>query len=145
MVSYTKYLSDLMVLKLVKEEWRKEEERGSKYDSIALIVEISYMFGWLCAWLWNLVISILVVIICDIVMKFCLLAWELNGLMFNWVKSWRNSMLPLLEILALVGKYRECMWLMKWKITMLEWIKLTLDEVLKTKIKEELIPHWMLK
>ena len=46
MVSYTKYLSDLMVLKLVKEEWRKEEERGSKYDSIALIVEISYMYTW---------------------------------------------------------------------------------------------------
>jgi hypothetical protein len=56
------------------------------------------------------VISILVVVICDIVMKFCLLAWELNGLVFNWVKSWRNFMLPLLEILALVEKYRECMW-----------------------------------
>jgi len=54
-------------------------------------------------------------------------------------------MLPLLEILALVEKYRECMWLMKWKIIMLKWIKLTLDEVLKTRIKEELIPHWMLK
>jgi hypothetical protein len=26
-----------------------------------------------------------------------------------------------------------------------QMIKLTLDEVLKTRIKEELIPHWMLK
>jgi len=100
---------------------------------------------WWCAWLWNFVISILVVVICDIVMKFCLLAWELNGLVFNWLKNWRNFMLPLLEILALVEKYRECMWLIKWKTIMLKWIKLTLDEVLKTRIKEELIPHWMLK
>jgi len=28
---------------------------------------------------------------------------------------------------------------------MLKLIKLTLDEVLKTRIKEKLIPHWMLK
>jgi len=34
---------------------------------------------------------------------------------------------------------------MKWKINMLKLMKLTLDDVLKTKIKEELIPSWMLK
>jgi hypothetical protein len=34
---------------------------------------------------------------------------------------------------------------MKWKINMLKRIKLTLDEILKTRFKEELIPPWILK
>jgi len=71
---------------------------------------------------------------------FCLVTTPRNLIIFELLLIQEISCYPSLEILAFVEKYRECMWLMKWKITMLKWIKLTLNEVLKIRIKKELIP-----